>query len=120
MPIAIPSIPPNAPTLDMPSSQDPKPAFMLGTFGLHRRTRRFAALRQKAVDRQRSLSPPRRGPQGGEEKETGLKAGGSELRAGRRNSLELDRTEPVGQMHSERGHQENRRHRYAGPRHQCT
>jgi hypothetical protein len=51
--LAIPSIPPNAlAPSDMPSSQDPKPVFMSGTPGLHRGTRDFSALCQKAVDRQ--------------------------------------------------------------------
>ena len=37
---------------EMPNSQDPKPVFMSGTPGLHRGTRDFSALCQKAVDGQ--------------------------------------------------------------------
>src|SRR5258705_2681764 len=114
MPMAIPSIPPSAfvPS-DMPSSQDPKSAFMLGPSGLHRRPRDFSALCQKAFDRQRSRAPQDEGRKTGEVKKIGFEAGRPELRAGGRNSLELDRTEPVGQMHGEDGNQQNRRHRYA-------
>src|SRR6516164_10120792 len=111
MPMAIPSIPPSslAPS-DMLSSQDPKPAFMLGPSALNRRTHDFSALCQKAVDRQWSRASQDEGRKAGEVKEVGLKAGRSELCAGGRHSLELDRTEPVGQMHGERGNQEDRRH----------
>ena len=62
------------------------------------------------------LSPPRRGPQGRRGKGDRFQSPAAKLRAGRRHSLELDRAEPVRQMHGERGYQENRRHRYAGQR----
>jgi hypothetical protein len=53
IPLPLPSIPPiTVSSSDMPSSQDPRQGFMLGTSGLHRRTRVFSALCQKALDRQ--------------------------------------------------------------------
>src|SRR5215472_12810554 len=111
MPMAIPSIPLSslAPS-DMPGSQAPRPALMLGSSRLHRRTRDCSALCQKAVDRQWSRASQDEGRKAGEVKEIGFKAGWPELRASSRHSLELDRTEPVGQMHGDDGNQENRRH----------
>src|SRR5205807_706783 len=89
MPMAIPSIPPSAlAPSDMPSSQDPKSAFMLGPSGLHRRTRDFSALCQKALDRERSRASQDEGRKAGEVKKIGFKARRPELRAGGRNRLE--------------------------------
>src|SRR5215469_10960555 len=145
MPMAIPSIAPDAlASSDMPSSQEPKPALMSGApvrlastngsgsisssgspasarrLGARRRTRAFSALCQKAVDGQWSRAPQDEGRKAGEVKEIGFKARRPELGAGSRHSLKLDRTEPIGKMHGKDGNQENRRHRYAGERHQRT
>ena len=65
-------------------------------------------------------SPQDEGRKAGEVEEIGFKARGPKLRAGSRHSLELDRTEPVGQMHGDHGNQQNRRRRYAGQRYQRT
>jgi len=65
-------------------------------------------------------SPQDEGRKAGEVKEIGFKAWRPELRAGSRHSLELDRAEPIGEMHGKDGNQENGRHRYAGERHQRT
>src|SRR5215469_3496309 len=145
MPMAIPSIPPNAlAPSDVPSSQELKPALMSGApvclastngsdsisssgspaagrgLGVRPRTTDFSALCQKAVDRQWSRAPQNEGRKAGEVKEIGFKAGRSTLGAGSRHSLELDRAEPVGEMHRKHGNQENRRHRYTGERYQRT
>src|SRR5215469_7927599 len=82
--------------------------------GVRPRTSDFSSLCQKAVDRQWSRAPQDEGRKAGEVKEVGFKAGRSELRAGSGHSLELDRAEPVRQMHGKRGDQEDRRHRYTG------
>jgi hypothetical protein len=67
---------------------------------------------------QRSWAAEDEGRQAREVKEIGFIARRPKLRADSRHGLELDRTEPLGQMHGYRGNQENRRHRYAGERHQ--
>src|SRR5262249_22308240 len=139
--LAIPSIPPNGLA---PNSQEPKPALMSGAPvcpastegsgfisscgspaaggapGARRRTHMFSALGQKAVDRQGSRARQDEGRKGCEVKEIGFKARRPKLCAGGRHSLELDRTEPVRQVHGKRGDEEDRRHRYTGQRHQCT
>src|SRR5215472_10767279 len=137
--LAIPSIP-NALA---PNSQEPKPALMSGapvcpasTEGSGfisscgsraaggalgaRRTHVYSALCQKAVDRQWSRARQDEGRKACEVKEIGFKARRPKLCAGGRHSLELDRTEPVRQMHGRRGDEEDRGHRYTGQRHQCT
>src|SRR6516165_10247020 len=135
------SIPPNALA---PSSHKPKLALMShapvcpvstegsgfisscgspaanGGLGARRRTHVFSALWQKAVDRQWSRARQDESRKACEVKEIGFKARRPELCAGGRHSLELDRTEPVRQMHGKRGDEEDSRHRYTGQRHQCT
>src|SRR5262249_55774530 len=134
--LAIPSIP-NALA---PNSQEPKPALMSGApvcpastegsgfisscgspaagggLGARRRT----DVCQKVVDRQGSRARQDEGRKACEVKEIGFKARRPKLCAGGRHSLELDRTEPVRQMHGKHGDEEDRRHRYTGQRHQCT
>ena len=83
-------------------------------------TRDFSALCQKNVDRQRSRATQHECRKAREVQQVGFNARRPELRAGCRHSLELDRTEPIGQMHGNHGDQENCRHRYAGQRHQCA
>ena len=65
-------------------------------------------------------SPQDEGRKAREVKEIRFKARRPELRVGRRHSLELDRTESVGQMDGNHGNHDNRRHGYAGQRHQGT
>src|SRR5262249_30246507 len=93
-----------------------------GGRGARRRTDVFSALCQKAVDalcqkavdRQWSRARQDEGRKACEVKEIGFKARRPKLCAGGRHSLELDRTEPVRQMHGKHGDEEDRRHRYTG------
>jgi hypothetical protein len=65
----------------------------------------FSALCQNAVDRQWSRTRQDEGRKAREVKEIGFKARRPELLAACRHSLELDRTEPVRQMHDEHSNQ---------------
>src|SRR5262249_48858376 len=79
--------------------------------------RTSCALCQETFDRHWPRAAQDAGRKTREVKEIVFIARRPELRAGSRDRLELDRTEPVGQMHGKHGNQENRRHRYAGERH---
>src|SRR5438132_14342351 len=69
------------------------------------------ALSDQAIYGQWSRTTQNKGCETGEIQEVNFIARRAELRAGRGHRVELDRTESVGQMHSEHGYQKHRSHR---------
>src|SRR5882724_8767429 len=72
---------------------------------------------ENAIYGQRSRTAQDQRHEAGEVQEVTLIAWWSKLRAGSSHGHQLDRTEPVGQMHGKNSHQQKRCHRQADQRH---
>src|SRR6266704_5291456 len=80
----------------------------------------FTPLSDEAIYRRWARTTQDKGRQACEVQEVTFIARRPELRTGRSDGHELDRTEPVGKMHGKRRYEQNRRHWHADQRHEGT